>query len=113
MRGMGEDLAACFPDLVSGSGRNHAPIDGVTVLAVQDVGRMAPRSNRPQGAAGLTAVSRVDKPRTGVLDGRVPSASGSPCLAHGAGIGSSPLSTMAARASGEARKRISAAAARG
>jgi hypothetical protein len=37
---MGEDLAACFRDpIISRSGRNHARIDVVKLLAVQDVGR--------------------------------------------------------------------------
>src|ERR1700691_6777861 len=37
---MGEDLAACFCDpIISRSGRNHARIDVVKLLAVQDVGR--------------------------------------------------------------------------
>ena len=40
VRAMGEDLAACFRDpIISRSGRNHARIDVVKLLAVQDVGR--------------------------------------------------------------------------
>jgi hypothetical protein len=33
------DLPACFRESVSGSGRNHARIDVIKLLAVQDVGR--------------------------------------------------------------------------
>jgi hypothetical protein len=40
VRAMGEDLAARFRDpIISRSGRNHARIDVVKLLAVQDVGR--------------------------------------------------------------------------